>query len=50
MTDCNGDANGLLKDMSAPLDKFRGSPVNIKTRVGNQNAGFFFLYSRGPYG
>jgi len=50
MTDCNGDANGLLKDMSAPIDKFSASPVNIKTRVGDQNAGFFFLYSRGPYG
>ncbi len=50
LTDCNGDANGLLKDMTAPIHKFTHGPVNIRTRVGNQNAGVFFLYSRGPYG
>ena len=49
MTDCNGDANGVLKDMTRPIDIVAGSPVNIKVRVGDENAGFFF-YSRGPYG
>ena len=48
MTDCNGDAKGMLKDMTRPVDIFAGSPVNIKMRVGDENAGFFF-YSRGPY-
>ena len=50
MTDCNGDAKGMLKDMTRPVDIFLGSPVNIKMRVGDENAGFFFFYSRGPYG
>ena len=49
MTDCNSDANGVLKDMTRPIDIVADSPVNIKLRVGDENAGFFF-YSRGPYG
>ena len=50
MTNCNGDANGLLKDMTTPRDKFRAHPVNIKFRVGDEAIGAFFFYSRGPYG
>lgn len=50
MTNCNGDANGLLKDMTTPRDKFRAHPVNIKLRVGDEAIGAFFFYSRGPYG
>jgi|TARA_B100000959_G_C14903605_1_gene592006 hypothetical protein len=50
LTDCNGNANRFLKDITRPKDMFTQPPVKIKTRVGSSAAGSFFFYSRGPWG
>lgn len=50
MTDCNGNASNTLRDISAPIDSTTAAPVDIRTRVGNQDAGNFYFYSRGPWG
>lgn len=50
LTDCNGDADNTLRDISAPIDALTGSEVDIVSRVGNKDAGNFYFYSRGPWG
>ncbi len=50
LTDCNGDANNTLRDISAPADQYTAAEVDISVRVGNKDAGNFYFYSRGPYG
>ncbi|GIX47812.1 MAG: hypothetical protein KatS3mg131_2023 [Candidatus Tectimicrobiota bacterium] len=50
LTDCNGNARGLLRDIVRPADHRAAPPVDITARVGNMAAGHFFVYSRGPWG
>ncbi len=50
LTDCDGNANNTLRDISAPIDATTGAEVDISVRVGNKDAGNFYLYSRGPWG
>lgn len=50
LTDCNGDADTMLRSLTKPSDLF-GPPVQIDTVLGRKKqAGNFIVYSRGPYG
>ena len=50
LTDCDGNADNTLRDISSPADQYSGAEVDITARVGNKDAGNFYFYSRGPYG
>ena len=50
LTDTNGDANTLLRVISAPADATTATPVLLPAVLGtNQEAGCFLIFSRGPY-
>jgi hypothetical protein len=50
LTDCNGNANTLLRPIDSPIDSRNAAPTNITTEVGVKDSGQFLFYSRGPWG
>jgi len=50
LTDASGDADALLRVISAPVDATTATPVLLPAVIGdNEDAGCFLFFSRGPY-
>jgi hypothetical protein len=49
-TDCNGDYNGPLRNITTGASVVGGPLTNFVTLVGSASAGNFLIYSRGPWG
>ncbi len=50
LTDCNGDVQAKLREITTPAERLTGTIVDIRTEVGTYDSGQFYFYSRGPWG